>query len=94
MSVCRLCGAEFAMTDKQGCVENDGAEHVKRGPGRPPKMQKPTVWAEVQPKTVVRVLGERGEFSFVKLADQGSSATVWSPNTGMRTFSLDRLVMK
>jgi hypothetical protein len=93
--ICKFCGQYVAEEDEtRACHENNGGSHEKRGRGRPRKVIKPASWDEVKPKTIVRVSGERGDFSFFKLADEGASATVWSPNTGMRTFSIERVTVK
>lgn len=93
--ICKFCGEHVEPEEESRmCHENNGGSHEKRGRGRPRKIVKPASWDEVEPKTIVRVSGERGDFSFFRLADEGKSATVWSPATGMRTFSIERVTVK
>jgi hypothetical protein len=93
--ICKFCGEYIEPEEtSRGCMENNGGAHEKRGRGRPRKIVRTMSWNEVLPKTIVRVAGERGDFSFFRLADEGKSATVWSPNTGMRTFSIERVTVK
>ncbi|NBP70891.1 MAG: hypothetical protein EBR30_21275 [Cytophagia bacterium] len=72
----------------------DHVARVKRGRGRPPKNEIVTRWSQIESGRKVAIVGITGDWSYVKMTDNGESVVVvGGPNGHTRTFPHTRVTV-